>query len=149
MDDKPRRSVGLWALLVSLIMVLDGCCNPPDNIGSQSVALRPQETSHVVLGPRAARVIMEFLGTQVQQGDEANKEFGRTGCLNSPVPNACVQGGWPEFDKYGFSFKRTSDTPLTWAQVKSADLLRQEPFALSPRWTGGGGHMMVVTDTRP
>jgi len=144
MDDKPRRSVGLWALLVSLIMLLDSCCNPPDNIGSQSVALRPQETS-MWCWAASGEMIMEFLGTQVQQGDEANKEFGRTDCLNSPVPNACVQGGWPEFDKYGFSFKRTSDTPLTWAQVKSQIYCAKKPFAFAWHWTGGGGHMMVVT----
>ena len=55
---------------------------------------------------------MEFLGTAVDQCDEANKRFGRTDCCNSPTPGACVIGGWPEFDKYGFTFLTTNDTPL-------------------------------------
>jgi hypothetical protein len=87
---------------------------------------------------------MEFLGASIQQCDEANKRFGRTDCCNNPVPGACVQGGWPEFDKYGFTSSHTTDTPLTWDQVKDQIYCKKKPFAFSWHWNGGGGHMMVA-----
>jgi hypothetical protein len=87
---------------------------------------------------------MDFLGTDVTQCDEANKEFGRSDCCNSPTPGACIQGGWPEFNKYGFTFTRTSNTALTWDQVKDQVSCKGKPFAFSWHWSGGGGHMMVV-----
>jgi hypothetical protein len=87
---------------------------------------------------------MDFLGTDVQQCDEANKRFSRTDCCNNPVPNACINGGWPEFDKYGFTFSRTSDTALTWQQLTEQIFCKNKPIAFSWHWNGGGGHMMVV-----
>ena len=47
---------------------------------------------------------MEFLGASITQCDEANKRFGRTDCCNNPTPVGCINGGWPEYDKYGFTF---------------------------------------------
>ena len=47
---------------------------------------------------------MEFLGASITQCDEANKLFGRTDCCNNPTPVGCINGGWPEYDKYGFTF---------------------------------------------
>ena len=62
---------------------------------------------------------MEFLGTSVEQCDEANQRFGFTNCCNNPVPGTCVLGGWPEFNKYGFSVAETAwGVTLTWGQVK-------------------------------
>jgi hypothetical protein len=87
---------------------------------------------------------MEFLGVNVTQCDEANKRFGRSDCCNSPVPGACVNGGWPEFGKYGFSFKTTSNAPLSWSDVRKQIYCKKKPFAFSWHWAGGGGHMMVV-----
>ncbi len=43
-------------------------------------------------------MVMGFLSVSVTQCDEANKRFGRSDCCNSPTPNDCVNGGWPEFD---------------------------------------------------
>jgi hypothetical protein len=144
MPAEPPNSRGYAILLVLASIGIAGCCNPPDNIGSQAVSLRPQETS-MWCWAASGEMVMEFLGVAIQQGDEANKRFGRTDCLNSPVPSACVQGGWPEFDKYGFKFQRTSNTPLSWDAVKSQIYCGKKPFAFSWHWTGGGGHMMVVT----
>jgi hypothetical protein len=64
-------------------------------------------------------------------------------------------GGWPEFQKYGFTFHTTSDAPLTWDIVK-AQLAPQNagspchftPFTFTWHWVDGGGHMMVATGYR-
>ena len=92
----------------------------------------------------SGQMCMQFFGVTVEQCDEANKRFGRTDCCNNPVPNDCINGGWPEFDKYGFTFSTTSDAPLTWAQVQDQIYCKGKPFAFSWHWTGGGGHMMVA-----
>ena len=103
-------------LLVALL--LGGCCRPNPNIGSQSVNLHAQQTS-MWCWAASGQMVMEFLGVSVTQCDEANKRFGLNDCCNSPAPNHCVNGGWPEFDKYGFTFQKTSDAPLSWEGVKS------------------------------
>jgi hypothetical protein len=84
-------------------------------------------------------MVMDFLGTDVSQCDEANKRFGRNDCCNSDRPSACVNTGWPEFDKYGFNFDRTSNTPLTWDQLKDQIYCRRKPFAFSWHWLDGNG----------
>ena len=88
---------------------------------------------------------MNFLGANIQQCDEANKRFGRTDCCNASVPTACVNGGWPEFDKYGFKSDITSDAALSFESIKKQIYCSKKPIAFSWHWTGGGGHMMVIT----
>lgn len=83
---------------------------------------------------------MEFLGHGVDQATQANNYFGRTDCDDSPVPNACVNDGWPEFDEYGFTFDRTSNEALSWGALQS----QIHCVAFSWHWDGGGGHMMVA-----
>jgi hypothetical protein len=139
-----RRDRSRIAVLGFTMLLCASCCNPPENIASQNVTLRPQETS-MWCWAASGQMVMDFLGGSVSQGDEANKRFGRTDCLNSPVPTACIQGGWPEFGKYGFSFKTTSDAPLSWDSLKSQIYCAKKPFAFAWHWTGGGGHMMVAT----
>jgi len=124
------------------VLLQAACCNP-EPIATQPVVLRPQETG-MWCWAASGEMCMDFLGTDVIQCDEANKRFGRTDCCNNPVPGACVNGGWPEFDKYGFTFTRTSDAPLSWEQVREQIYCRKKPFAFSWHWNGGGGHMMVV-----
>ena len=75
-------------------------------------------------------MVMEFLGVNVTQCDEANKHFGKSNCCNSPTPNECVNGGWPEFDKYGFTFQKTSDAPLTWGNLQSQNIVSASPSLL-------------------
>lgn len=112
-----------------------------------AVTLRPQQTN-MWCWAASAQMVMEFLGVNVQQCTQANNEFGRNDCCNSPTPAGCINGGWPEFDKYGFTFVRTSNTALTWnelrAEVANADGCGQRPFAFTWHWPGGGGHMMVA-----
>ncbi len=120
------------------------CCNPPDNIGSVADNLSAQQTS-MWCWAASGKMVMDYLGATVTQCDEANKRFGRTDCCNSPTPAACVNGGWPEFDKYGLKYDMTSNAALSWDQVKGQIYCRKEPFAFSWHWSGGGGHMMVAT----
>ena len=129
-------------LLVAL--VLSGCCRPNPTIGSQPVNLHAQQTS-MWCWAASGQMVMEFLGVSVTQCDEANKRFGKSSCCNSPTPNECVNGGWPEFDKYGFTFQKTSDSPLTWGNVQDQIFCQRKPFAFAWHWNGGGGHMMVAT----
>jgi hypothetical protein len=136
-----KRIVLLFCLAAGLLTA--GCACTPEPLASQPVSLRGQETP-VWCWAASGEMCMDFLGTDVSQCDEANKRFGRTDCCNTPRPAACVDTGWPEFDKYGFTFNRTHDTALTWAQLKEQIYCKRKPFAFSWHWSGGGGHMMVV-----
>ena len=132
----------------AVILTLAGCCDP-EAIGTQTVPIRGQETP-VWCWAASGEMVMDFLGTDVSQCDEANKRFGQTACCTPERPVACVDTGWPEFDKYGFTFSRTSDTPLTWGQLKDQIYCSRKPFAFSWHWLDSngqpnGGHMMVVT----
>ena len=139
-----RQPRAMWTgLLLTLLASGCGCC-PPDNIGSVAVGLRGQETSQWCWAA-SGQMVMAYFGTSVTQCDEANKRFGRSDCCNKPTPGACIMGGWPEFDKYGYKFDVTSDAALTWAQVKDQIYCQKKPFAFSWHWIGGGGHMMVAT----
>jgi Papain-like cysteine protease AvrRpt2 len=119
-------------------------CVPPVVASGLNVTLDGQQTDSWCWAA-SGQMVMQFLGTSVTQCDEANKRFNYTDCCNSPTPTACIQGGWPEFDKYGFTFKRTTDAALSWDQVKDQIYCQHKPFAFSWHWNGGGGHMMVLT----
>jgi hypothetical protein len=148
---KMQRRQLLLALL-SLTFLLAGCCKP-GIIGSLPVELRSQETS-MWCWAASGEMVMDYLGTNVTQCDEANKRFGRTDCPcgqcgDNPLANPpCVYGGWPEFDKYGFTFERTSDTALSWSsltkELSPNKYCGKTPIAFSWHWDGGGGHMMVA-----
>ena len=98
----------------------------------------------------SGQMVMAYLGNNVAQCVQANNRFGRTDCCNNPTPNACVKGGWPEFQKYGFTYNTTSNAALSWNAVKKQISdgpapCRYRPFAFSWHWPGGGGHMMVAS----
>ena len=130
---------------ILLALPLWGCASIciPTGAASQAVTLRPQETE-LWCWAASGEMVMEFLGTSITQCDEANKRFGLTDCCNNPVPAACINGGWPEFGKYGFSVRITSSAPLSWDNVREQISCKRKPFAFSWQWTGGGGHMMVA-----
>jgi hypothetical protein len=134
----------LVAACCSLIAVVLASCCTPEVAKTLPVALRDQETS-MWCWAASGEMTMEYLGAgDIQQCDEANKRFGRTDCCNNPVPGDCVQGGWPEFAKYGFTASHTTDTALSWGAVRTQIYCRGKPFAFTWHWTGGGGHMMVA-----
>jgi len=89
--------------------------------------------------------------TVKQQCDVPSRYFGLTprGCC-APIPATCVQGGWPPFDKYGYTWTETPNTALSWAEVKENLFCRNQAFAFTWLWDVGGSHMMVgsgyVTD---
>lgn len=138
------RTISTGACL-ALVLFTVGCCNP-GNIGSVPVTLNAQQTG-MWCWAASGQMTMNFLhsAANVQQCDEANKRFGRNDCCNSPTPNACVVGGWPEYPKYNFKADNTSNAPLTWDQVKGQIYCAKKPFAFSWHWNSGGGHMMVAT----
>lgn len=136
------RKLGL-AMLAILCIGLGGCsCTPQDNL-TLSVPLRAQQTSYWCWAA-SGQMVMNFLGGSVVQCDEASKNFGRSDCCNTPTPGNCIQGGWPQPDKYGFTADHTTDAALTWDQVRNQIYCQKKPFAFSWHWTGDGGHMMVA-----
>jgi hypothetical protein len=87
---------------------------------------------------------MSFLQHDVSQCVQANNSLGRDDCCGDSRPDECIQGGWPEFEKYDFSAKRLRDDALSWDQLREQIACRSAPVAFSWRWNGEGGHMMVV-----
>jgi hypothetical protein len=91
----------------------------------------------------SGEMTMNYHGASVMQCDEANKRFGKTTCCTSP--EGCATSGWPEYPKYGFSAVNTTNAPLSWDQLRGEISCQKRPFAFSWHWSGGGGHMMVVS----
>lgn len=139
-------------LAVSAVLALGvaACCNPPVQ-ESLGVTLRPQETG-MWCWAASGQMVMEYQGTNIPQCTQANNRFGRTDCCNSPVPGGCVNGGWPEFGKYGFTFETTSNAALSWdalrKEIADSSYCGRRPFAFTWHWPGGGGHMMVAIGYR-
>jgi len=137
-----------------VFLFIYGCCKPA-LIGSLPVQLHPQETG-MWCWAASGQMIMDYLNHDTAQCVQANNRFNRSDCCNidlCPPPtessaNACAQGGWPEFNKYGFTFKTTSNTALSWKdlreQISNMHKCKKRPFAFSWHWPGGGGHMMVA-----
>ncbi len=141
----------LTAALLLTALSLSACCKPA-LVGSLPVQLHPQETG-MWCWAASGQMIMDYLGRDVSQCTQANLRFNRSDCpctqCTSPVSNPpCVWGGWPEFDKYNFTFKRTTNAALTWEQVReqisNQPNCKRRPFAFTWHWPGGGGHMMVA-----
>jgi hypothetical protein len=132
-------------LLFGLALLTGSCCSPA-NIGSQPVTLDAQQTG-MWCWAASGKMTMDFLhpASNVQECDEANKRFGRADCCNASVPGACVNGGWPEYEKYSFTATQTSDSPLSWNDLKGQIYCSRKPVAFSWHWNSGGGHMMVAT----
>jgi hypothetical protein len=118
-----------------------------------NVALRPQETN-MWCWAASGRMAMEFLGHDTAQCTQANRRFNRNDCCNiqrcpDPVDDhECVRGGWPEFSKYDFSSRHTSNAALSWDDLWDQIHCRRAPVAFSWHWPGGGGHMMVAHGLR-
>lgn len=140
-------------------LFIAGCCKPA-LIGALPVTLHPQETENWCWAA-SGQMVMDYLGHDVTQCVQANNRFGRNDCCNIdlcplptepappwPQPCDCVCGGWPEFDKYGFSFKITNDAPLSWhdlrKQISDEPGCKKKPFCFTWHWPGTGGHMMVA-----
>ena len=107
-----------------------------------SVPLHPQET-HLWCWAASGQMVMEFFGVNISQCTQANDRLGLTNCCSDPAPIPCVKGGWPEFDRYGFTFDTTSNAPLTLAELQ-AQIDADRPVAFSWKKKKDKGHMMVL-----
>jgi hypothetical protein len=142
----------LVVLFVVVSGILGGCCQPA-LIGSLPVQLHPQQTN-MWCWAASGEMVMDYLGHDVAQCVEANNRFARKDCCtiqlcpNPVAAHPCVRGGWPEFGKYGFSFKKTTNAPLSWEdlreQISNMPCCKKRPFCFTWYWAGGGGHMMVA-----
>lgn len=141
----------------------DSLDSSPAVIHSLKVLLRPQETENWCWAA-CGQMLMEYLGRNISQCEQANNRYDRTECcaqgLISPKAGGlkddssllayinCARPGWPEFRKYSFVFKRTSNAALSWnelkAQLSVGPNSRGKPVAFSWRWKRGGGHMMIA-----
>jgi hypothetical protein len=127
---------GLFAL-----GTLSACCHPP-LVATIDVPKLPQQASNWCWAA-SGEMTMRFLGHDVAQCVEANNRFGLTTCCENNS-GSCNNGGWPEYEKYHFAADQTSNTALTFSQIKTQIYCRKKPVAFSWHWPGGGGHMMVV-----
>jgi|SRR5947209_2141568 len=94
----------------------------------------------------SGEMCMHYFGRDVSQVVQANDYFGHRDCGKSPTPPACINGGWPQFPRYGFSAKSTkNDQALPWPTINDQIACKKKPIAFSWHWAGGGGHMMVIT----
>ena len=108
-----------------------------------SVQLRPQET-RMWCWAASAEMIMEFLGSPgISQCSQAQQYLNVTACCVSPTPEACINGGWPQFEYYGFNASNTEDEALSWEQL-TREIDANRPVAFGWHWNSGGGHMVVV-----
>jgi Papain-like cysteine protease AvrRpt2 len=119
------------------------CIPPPSyNLG---VPLHGQLTK-MWCWAASGEMCMHYFGRDVPQAVQANDFFNHHDCGNSPTPPACINGGWPQFGKYKFDAKQTTDEqPLPWNTINDQIACKKKPIAFAWHWWGGGGHMMVIT----
>src|SRR5262249_11684796 len=140
--------VGRFAapIAAGAVLFLESCCTPRE-MSALPVTLHPQETS-MWCWAASGQMVMDYLGHDQNQCTQAKRRFGRHDCgcnqCASVAAESCVTGGWPEFDKYGFTFQQTNDAPLSWADVRAQTSTesgcKRTPFTFSWHWAGGGGH---------
>ncbi|MDQ1353787.1 MAG: hypothetical protein QG657_4094 [Acidobacteriota bacterium] len=90
----------------------------------------------------SAEMIMVYLGATVDvtQCTQANKRLARTDCCNNFLN--CVQGGLPEFNKYGFNSAWA--TTLTFDQLKTEFQNGRPVGFIHQQNSDGYQHYMVV-----
>jgi hypothetical protein len=84
---------------------------------------------------------METLGHDVAQCTQAENLFSESCC---PSKDSCDDTGWPQFDKYSFTYKRTNSAALDWDQLREQIGVRGAPIAFTWLFPDGSGHMMVL-----
>jgi hypothetical protein len=160
----------LLAILVTVSIQCMGACSkqqsqqgpgvasapPPEVI--LPVKLIPQELTNWCWAA-SGQMTMQYLGREISQCEEVNKELARDNCC--PGDDSCNWGGWPQFENYNFTVKKTCRQALSWDQLK-AELSNNRPVAFSWLWgdisndswnaatdptckQGGPGHMLVAT----
>ncbi|MFI5298877.1 MAG: papain-like cysteine protease family protein [Polyangiales bacterium] len=120
----------------------------------------------------STQMVASYEGVSISQCDEENHSTGRTDCCSSAASASdtgkCNVGGWPDFNYYGFNASigtvcnssctksnaagacitdkctATGTAALSFAQLQ-AELGANHPVEYAWKWSGLGGHMMVVT----
>jgi len=125
-------------------------CAPNPNASDLLMSVIDQQTP-LWCWAACGEMVMKKLGDNtITQCDQADSQFHRTTCCNSPIPDNCINGGWPQFEKYGFSSDKTQCAALNWDDVKTQIDCQRTPFVATWKWLGsaGGGHMVVVSGYR-
>ena len=105
----------------------------------------PPANEYVVLAA-SGEMIIRYLGHPVPQCQQASRRFGRSDCCNNPTPGACAEGGWPQFDHWGFNFRSVRGA-LTFDQLQH-EINANRPIAFSWLWIDGdSGHMWSPSAT--
>jgi hypothetical protein len=113
------------------------------------VPLIPQQTRLWCWAASAQMIMTHLGGTTPSQCEQANHYLFKDRCCTSPTPDACVNGGWPEFAYYGYTSVRrtppsgTGGTALTWDELRQ-QIDNNMPVAFSWHKKSGGGHMMTA-----
>src|SRR5260221_12707878 len=107
--------VSIASIFLSAVVAAQSILPLPDS-ATTNVSLRSQEETNWCWAA-SGQMIMARLGKPVEQCLEAKNRF-TLACCDTSRPANCDQGGWPEFDKYGFSAKTTNNSPLTWDQLR-------------------------------
>jgi hypothetical protein len=156
-----RRTAAGWLTTGLCLSLLAGCQAVPPKVHSlawtatvsNGVALIPQET-WAWCWAATAQMIMAASNVNLKQCQIANQQLGATNCPCGQCTNfaqaqpPCLKTGWPEFDRFGFSCKRTQfGRALTWSELVAA--LGMGPIAFSWQEGGNGIHIMVATDAVP
>lgn len=137
-----RSTVKVSIFVLSFVGCSTTFCAAENPLG---VKLEGQQESNWCWAATGA-MIMDYHGRGVTQCKQACNQFGRQDCCN---PSVCDEPGWPEFAKYGFSFKRTSNKSLSKAQIQN-QIDNGRPVAFTWHWLDengkdeGRGHMMVI-----
>ncbi len=122
----------------------------------------------------SGEMIMEHLGFPIVQCKQANDYYptasgkdyeafvaAKIDCCTvlskaesaDKVDERIVLGGWPQWEKYGFTFSKKitkeyngvgTDVPLTFEEIKG-QIDNNRPVGFAWGWTDGGGHYMVLT----
>jgi|RhiMethySRZTD1v2_1073278.scaffolds.fasta_scaffold363042_2 hypothetical protein len=142
---KHQKHISKTSTFVILILFMLYSCSEVLKIqSSNDIQLIPQKTGKWCWAA-TTEMCLKYLGESgIDQCDAANKVFGRNDCCSTPVPLDCINGSFPEFEKYNYSYSRTTNTALSWMEIKKQINLKK-PIAFSWKYTGGGGHMMVIT----
>jgi hypothetical protein len=94
-----------------------------------------------------AKMILAYYGATVQECEEANYDFGQTGCCSTPSSSTCNPSsgsftGTP-LSYYGVGWTQYSSNNFTFTQFKS-EIDAGRPVSIGWNWTAGGGHAMNV-----
>lgn len=137
---------------LSLTICIEGCAsinnlttNNSSGITSLNVSLYPQLTGEWCWAASAEMCMVSIGNVDIAQCTQANDQLGMADCCGKAIDNNCIQGGFPDFVRYGFTPTVTNFAPLKWSDIKIQISNLKKPFAFSWQYTGGGGHMMVIT----